>query len=145
MSVPTVTLEEATKTVGTAPSLAPRPSGTNIRTLTKYFVKKIASIPSNQSRDHGYSGMIKQKEVYALKCNIPWRDAGDPGPHRKVDPQLNTAGQNDATVEYIFSKGVFKNNIICSFPSPISLSISQPLSPAVSPSASVSITMYIAL
>ena len=107
MSVPTVTLEEAIKTVGTAPSLAPRPSGTNIRTLTKYFVKKLASIPSNQSRDHGYSGMIEQKEVYALKCNIPWQDAGDPGPHRKVDPQLNTAGQNDATVEYNFSKGVF--------------------------------------
>ena len=51
--------------------------------------------------------MTTQTEVYALKSNTPWRDTPDPGPHRPIDPSLNTAGQNDAEVEFKFNKSVF--------------------------------------
>ena len=45
--------------------------------------------------------------MYALRCNIPWTDFPDPGAHRAIDPQLNTAGQNDLLVEWNYTKGVY--------------------------------------
>ena len=107
MSIPPVTIEIANDLLANPPTLHPRPNGTNIRALVQWYDQKLGSIPSQQSREHGYSGMTTQTEVYALKSNTPWRDTPDPGPHRPIDPSLNTAGQNDAEVEFKFNKSVF--------------------------------------
>ena len=48
-----------------------------------------------------------QPIMYARRCNIPWTDFPDPGPHRMIDPAMNTAGQADLLVEYNYNKGVY--------------------------------------
>ena len=67
--------------IGTLPSLAPRPTATNIRALEIDLVDKLTMIPSEQSVDFGYSGKVEADVVYALKSNIPWVDWKNPGPH----------------------------------------------------------------
>ena len=102
-----MTMEVATALIGSLPSLAPRPTGANIRALEQDLIKKLGSIPSHQSREQGYTGMIMQPVLYARRCNIPWQDFADPGKHRAIDPQLNTAGQADLLVEWTYNKGVY--------------------------------------
>ena len=100
-------MEVATALIGSLPSLAPRPTGANIRALEQDLIKKLGSIPSHQSRKQGYTGMIMQPVLYARRCNTPWQDFADPGRHRAIDPQLNTAGQADLLVEWTYNKGVY--------------------------------------
>jgi len=100
-------MEMATALVGTLPTLAPRPTGATIRALEQDLVKKLGSIPSHQSREHGYIGMILQPVLYARRTNTPWADFVDPGPHRAIDPAMNTAGQADLLVDYNYRKGVY--------------------------------------
>ena len=107
MSVPTITLETAKALIGTLPSLAPRPTGATIRALEEDLIKKLGSTPSHQSREHGYIGMVMHPILYARRCNTPWADFPDPGPHRTIDPSMNTAGQNDLLVEYNYNKSVY--------------------------------------
>ena len=107
MSIPAVTMEMAIALVGTLPSLAPRPTGAGIRKLEQDLIAKLGSLPSHQSREHGYIGMIMQPVLYARRSNAAWQDFPDPGPHRTIDPQLNTAGQADVLVEWTYKKGVY--------------------------------------
>ena len=107
MSIPAVTMEMAIALVGTLPSLAPRPTGASIRALEQDLITKLGSLPSHQSREHGYIGMIMQPVLYARRSNVAWQDFPDPGPHRTIDPQLNTAGQGDILVEWTWKKGVY--------------------------------------
>ena len=85
------------------------------------FNKKLGSMPSHQSREHGYIGMIMIPAVYALRCNVLWADFPDPSPHRTIDPAVNPAGQVDALVDFNFRKGVcnskqnFKAVVIATF------------------------------
>ena len=67
--------------IGMLPSLAPRPTSTNICALEIDLVYKMTMIPSEQSVDFGYSGKVEVGVVYALKLNIPWVDWQNPGPH----------------------------------------------------------------
>lgn len=99
MSIQAVTMEVATALIGSFPSLAPRPTGASIRALEQDLVRKLGSIPSHQSREQGYTGMIMQPVLYARKCNTPWQDFADLGPHRTIDSQINTAGQADLLVK----------------------------------------------
>ena len=113
MTTPTVSMEMATKLVENPPTLHPRPNGTNIQTLVQYFEGKLGSMPSHQLQEYGYSGMVAQTEVCALKCATPWSFFPDPGPHRTIDPLLDAAGQNDKKIEFKFKKGVYDTeNII---------------------------------
>ena len=113
MSIQNITLEMATALIGTLPSLAPRPTGASIRALEQDLIKKMGSVPSHQSRKHGYIGMVMQPVLYARRCNIPWADFADPGPHRVIDPSMNMAGQNDLLVDWTYKKGVYdsENNV----------------------------------
>ena len=81
MCTPEVTFEDALAVIGTLPSLALRPTATNIRALEIDLVDKLTMIPSEKSIDFGYSGKVEAEVVYALKSNIPWVEWKNPGPH----------------------------------------------------------------
>ena len=86
MSHPAVTYEDAVQLIGVLPSLEPHPTASNIRTMVVNLADKLISLPSQQTADHGYAGMAEQNELYALRMNIPWVPAVDPGPHSTMDP-----------------------------------------------------------
>ena len=69
---PAVSYEDATREIGQLPSLAPRPTATNIRALVINLVDKLRILQSQQSADLGYAGLVEQDESYALKTNEPW-------------------------------------------------------------------------
>ena len=74
MCTPEVTFEDALAVIGTLPSLAPRPTATNIHVLKIDLVDKLTMIPSKQSVDFGYSGKVEADVFYALKTSILWVD-----------------------------------------------------------------------
>ena len=74
MCTPEVTFEDALSVIGTLPSLAPRPTATNICALEIDLVDKLKMIPSEQSVDFGYAGKVEADVVYTLKTSIPWVD-----------------------------------------------------------------------
>ena len=76
-----VTFEDALAVIGTLPSLAPRPTATNIYALEIDLVNKLTIIPSKQSVDLRYSGKVEADVNYALKTSILWVDSLNPGPH----------------------------------------------------------------
>ena len=78
MSHPMVTFADAVASIGTLPSLAPRPCATNIRALTIDLIDKLTIIPSEQTADLGYSGLAEQDAVYALQTNTPWANFINP-------------------------------------------------------------------
>ena len=94
--------------VSVLPSLYPRPNGTNLNKLERDLVEKLSTVPSFQSMDEGYSGMVDDTAIYALRCATPWEEFPDPGPHRVIDPANNTAGQNDELVQYNFKASMYE-------------------------------------
>ena len=91
-------------------SLHPRPNGTNLNKLEGDLVEKLRSVPSYQSTDEGYDGMVDDPTMYALQCPRGWVAWPDPGPHQVVDPALNTAVQADALVQYNFKSSAYELN-----------------------------------
>ena len=63
MCTPEVTFEDALAVIGTLPSLAQRPTATNIRALEIDLVDKLTMIPSEQSVDFGYAGKVEADVV----------------------------------------------------------------------------------
>ena len=86
MSHPVVTYADAVLAIGTLPSLAPRPCATNIRALTIDLIDKLTIVPSEQSADLGFSGLVEQDAVYALQTNTPWLNFANPGQVPVADP-----------------------------------------------------------
>jgi hypothetical protein len=76
-----ITYDEAKETIGTLPSLAPRPNAVNLRALTQCLEQRLETIPAQQSPENGYVGMVMPDEIYALRSNTPWTDWENPGPH----------------------------------------------------------------
>ena len=72
MSHPKITYADAVLAIRTLPSLAPRPCATNIRALTIDLIDKLTIVPSEQTADLGFSGLVEQDAVYALQTNLPW-------------------------------------------------------------------------
>ena len=66
MSHHIISYADAVATISVLPSLAVRPCATNIRALVVDLINKLTIIPSKQSADLGYRGMVEQDEVYAL-------------------------------------------------------------------------------
>ncbi len=85
MSHPAVTYEDDVQLIGVLPSLEPRLTSTNIRTMAVNLVDKLISLPSHQIVDRGYAGMTEQNKLYALRTNIAWVPTVDPGPRATVD------------------------------------------------------------
>ena len=93
--------------IGTLPSLAPRPTATNIRALEIDLVDKLTMIPSEQSIDFGYSGKVEADVVYAIKLNIPWVDWKNPGPHVTLTDNLTDTQITNIQEEYKARKMVW--------------------------------------
>ena len=96
--------------VSVLPSPHPRPNGTYLNKLEQDLVEKLSSVPLYQSTDKGYGGMTNEPTIYPLGCPAPWIVWPNPGPHRVVDPSLNTVGQADVLVQYNFMSGVYESN-----------------------------------
>ena len=94
-----ITAEKAIAMVGVLPSLHPRPNGTNLNKLEQDLAENLSTVPSYQSTDEGYGRMVEDPTIFALRCPTPWVVWPDLGPHRVVDPSLNTAGQANALVQ----------------------------------------------
>ena len=65
------------------PNMHPRPSGTNISAFLDALIDVLCAYPSQQSEQHGYRGMVKNVDIYALTDNTPWGWWQDPGPTRR--------------------------------------------------------------
>ena len=63
--------------------MAPRPTHDNINAWEESVVNILSTIPSQQSADHGYQGMVQHPIIYALVCSEPWEEWADPGPTRR--------------------------------------------------------------
>ena len=70
MSAQEVTYKDALTVLGTLPYLDLHPTAANIRALLIDLVDKLTIIPSQQSPDFGYLGMIKVDAMYALKNSV---------------------------------------------------------------------------
>ena len=75
-----VTFEHFLALLVAYPSLAPRPTATNIRTLIIKLVAVLSGIPSHQSAANSHTGLVEQRKVYTLTGEIPWYNFGDPNP-----------------------------------------------------------------
>ena len=75
-----VSRERAMTLLKSPPSMAPRPNATNIDAFQKYCRDGLAGEPSHQSQDWGFSGMIEEAEIYALRSpGQSFRADGEPG------------------------------------------------------------------
>ena len=97
-----ITFEMARERIGTLPSLHPRPTHSNIRALEHDLFEKLQSMQSAQSEEWGYRGLAKQLIEYALKTNVAWTDAPNPGPHRTLG--LSAADTRDAEATCVAGK-----------------------------------------
>ena len=102
-----VTFGDALVVIGTLPSLAPRPTATNICALEINLVDKLTMVPSKQSVDFGYSGKVEADVVYAFKTKIPWVDWKNPGPHVTLTDNLTDTQITNIQEEYKARKMVW--------------------------------------
>ena len=99
-----ISFDEALAIIGVLPSLEPRPNATNIRALTVALVDKLSTIPSQQSVEFGYSGMVEQEEIHALNTTTPWANFNNPGVHPPTNENLTPVQQRDQLGLYQASK-----------------------------------------
>ena len=71
------------------------------------LVNKLIILPSQQTSDHGYAGMVEQDELYVLRTNTPWAPIVDPGPYRTMDPCTTDNTNLQSGIIYTMSKKVF--------------------------------------
>ena len=80
-----VTYDDALQSLGNVPNLGDRPTVTNICNLREDLCDKLEAIPSHQSNDYGFRGMIESTEKYDLICpDKPWKVWPNPGNHRPL-------------------------------------------------------------
>ena len=107
MCTPELTLKDALAMIGTLPSLALRPTATNICALEIDLVENLSMIPSEQSVNFGYSGKVESDVVYALKTSIPWVDWLNPRPHVTLTDNLTDTQITNIKEEYKARKMVW--------------------------------------
>ena len=97
MAVPLVSFEEDAQMIGVFPTLAPRPTATNICALVVNLVEKLTMIRLMQSADFRLSGLVEPAELYALNANVPWGNWANPDPTCvSIDGTLDAIGQCNA-------------------------------------------------
>ena len=90
----------------------PRPTATNIRAFRNHMRNKLTAIPSLQSSSYGYTGMIKQVNIYKLTGEEPWKDQEDPGNVRLLtDGSINRVQQRDEEVTWTGVKATYASQI----------------------------------
>ena len=74
MSTPLITYNDALQLLGHVPNLGDCPTATNIRNLREDLCDKLEAIPSHQSNDFGFQGLVESTEKYDLiNPGTPWR------------------------------------------------------------------------
>ena len=73
MSAPLVTYDNALQSLGDVPNLGDRPTATNLRNLREDLCDKLEAIPSHQSNDFGFRGMIESTEIFEKIYVTNWR------------------------------------------------------------------------
>jgi hypothetical protein len=67
-----------------------RPNFKSIRLLRHHFERALQCLPSPQSTLHGWKGLVKARELYALLTPVPFWTPNNPGPSaiyvRALDP-----------------------------------------------------------
>ena len=109
MSVRAVSAKDATIYVGTLPSVSPRPTATNLCQLVRVMSERAQPIPSQQSEDHGYQGLIEAPTVYALTGSPSWTMIMNPGPHRAVVANATGLEQRNSETIYNAAKGFYNS------------------------------------
>ena len=71
MVIAPVTKTEATTAFTNVPTLSLHPKFKNICATEEALINALKCLPSNQSEDHRYQGMIENAARYALICNTP--------------------------------------------------------------------------
>ena len=99
--------EDALVVIGTLPSLAPRPTATDICALEINLVDKLTMIPSKKSVEFGYSVKVEADVVYTLKTSVPWVDWLNPGPHVTLADNLTDTKITNIKEEYKVRKMVW--------------------------------------
>ena len=61
--------------------------------------ERAEAVPSAQSADFGYRGLVEQPAEYALRSPTPWMDAPNPGAHRPVGLAAGPTRDAEATYE----------------------------------------------
>ena len=107
MCTPEVTFEDAFAVIVTLPSLAPRPTATNICALEIDLVDKLTMIPSEQSFNFGYAGKVEADVVSALKTSILWVDWLNAGPNVTLANNLTDTQITNIQEEYKARKMVW--------------------------------------
>ena len=102
-----IDFETASATIGTLPSLHPRPSHANIRALERVLFEQLETLQSSQSEEWGFRGLAEQPAEYALKSATPWTNAPNPGPHRPIG--LNAQATRDAEATYDAEKAAWQS------------------------------------
>ena len=95
--------------IGVLPRLEPKPNHTNIRALEEVLKERAEAVPSAQSANFGYRGLVEQPAEYALRSPIPWIDAPNPGPHREIG--LAAGPTRDAEATYLAEKVAYLNQM----------------------------------
>jgi hypothetical protein len=104
-----------------SPIWAP-PNGNQHLQSTRSLCDKLEAIPSHQSNDYGFCGMIESTEKYDFVCpGTPWKIWENPGNHRPttVDVPAITGGvitqrsltrkeQADAAIAYDANRIVYE-------------------------------------
>ena len=88
MSLATLKAETVDAKFANIPTMAPRPTHNNINAWVKYAIDILSAIPSQQSADHGYQGMVQHPDIYALVCPDAWEEWADPYLVRVSEEQL---------------------------------------------------------
>ena len=87
--------ETAWAKIVTLPSLSPYPTATKIHALYTHLCKVLAKIPSFQSQNHGYQGVVDAAEIYVLTRELAWINFPNPGFHCQADGTLNQSAQRN--------------------------------------------------
>ncbi len=72
--------EEVAALIANLPSLAPRPSFTNLRNLRRHIQRTLMRVSFPQSNILGWDGLIMSRAMYGLLTTTPFRLPTDPGP-----------------------------------------------------------------
>lgn len=89
--------DDAVATIGTLPTIEPRPNIYNLLKLEEIINTRLALIPSTQSNILGWAGMFMRPEIYALSEPNPWRDPANPG---AIPPEIGNPNATDAEREH---------------------------------------------
>ena len=79
-----------------------------MRSLVVDLTEKLDNVPSQQSTDFVYIGMIRRADIYAPIGTDTWEEYSDPVPYRaSIGGTMSAIDQHDTTYTYNANKLIF--------------------------------------